>query len=248
MVDLRKSADTFRVSLAKKGVTKMPELEMATALDVSGSFREEHRIGLTNDFLTRIVPWGMTFDPDGKIDVFTFSDGPKSAYHVGAIEEGNYQGFVRDRIIDKVPGWMGMTDYAPVLKLMLAHFGWIVGERASSPKPGFFARMFGKGAKAEEASSPRRAIVFFVTDGAADDPEEATGVIGQAEREGYETFFVFVGMSSRQVNFSLLKSIGDTHGNAVFRRIEDIAAFNQLTDAELNDFFLDPKLTAWLAR
>lgn len=248
MVDLKKSADTFRVSLAKKGVTKMPDLEVATALDVSGSFRDEHEDGLTNVFLTRIVPWGMTFDPDKKIDVFTFSDGVKNAYYVGAIEPGNYQDFVRKNIIDIVPGWRGGTDYAPVLKLILAHFGWIKLPSPVTPsKQGFFGWLFGKKPTADAPVVPKRSIVFFVTDGANDDPDAATAVIADAEKNGYETFFVFVGISNQKVSFTLLKNLAARHGNAIFRNIEDIAAFNDLSDEALNDFFLDDKLTAWLS-
>jgi hypothetical protein len=231
----------------------MPELEMATALDVSGSFLGEHRAGLTNDFLTRIVPWGMTFDPDGKIDVFTFSNGP--AHYVGAIEPGNYQDYVARKIVDRVPGWGGATDYAYVLRMILEHFGW--GQVEVPPSPprksgGFFSRLFG-GAKPAvveraDAVSPRRAIVFFVTDGVNDDPAETREVIGEAEREGYETFFVLVGMSTREKDFPLLKSLAAAHGNVIFRKIDDIRNFNNLSDENLNEFFLDDKLTSWLAR
>lgn len=251
MVDLKKSAETFRVSLAKRGVEKMPALEMAAALDVSGSFEDEHDDGLTGDFLTRIVPWGITFDPDGKIDVFTFSDGAASAHYVGAIEAGNYRNYVRDNIIRKVPGYGGGTDYAHVLKLILAHFGWtdLPGAPQKAVRPGFFARLFGSSAvQVAENSAPRRSIVFFVTDGANDDPAETIAVIGDAERSGYETFFVFVGISNQKVSFTLLNQLASKHGNAIFRKIEDIGKFNTLSDEALNEFFLDDKLTAWLAR
>jgi hypothetical protein len=257
MVNLAKSAESFRVSLAKKGVSKMPALEVVTALDVSGSFLGEHRRGLTNDFLTRIVPWGMTFDPDGKIDVFTFSDGPAHAYYVGAIEPSNYQNYVDSMIVDKVPGWGGATDYSFVLRMILAHFGWGKPEDAapkasSTPKRGLFARLFGgrprPKAVQEDVVAHRRSIVFFVTDGVNDDALETRKVIAEAEREGYETFFVLVGMSSREKDFPLLKSLAAEHRNVIFRKIDDIATFNKMSDDSLNEFFLDDKLASWLAR
>ncbi|MCS4088817.1 VWA domain-containing protein [Rhizobium sp. BK176] len=234
----------------------MPELEVASAVDVSGSFLGEHRAGLTSTFLTRIVPWGITFDPDGKIDIFTFSDGPASAHYVGYMDASNYADYVATNIVDKVPGWGGATDYAHVLRMILAHFGW--GEKQEDAplqpkKTGFFARLFGAGKpsaveqpQADEA--PRRAIVFFVTDGVGDDPEATTKVIGDAEREGHETFFVMVGMSNRSSEFPLLAKLAAKHGNVIFRKIEDIAAFNAMSDEKLNEFFLDEKLTAWLSR
>jgi hypothetical protein len=254
MVNLAKSAETFRVSLEKKGILKMPELEVCSAIDVSGSFIGEHRAGLTSTFLTRIVPWGITFDPDGKIDVFTFSNGRASAHYVGAIDASNYVAYVGENIVEKVPGWGGATDYSHVLRMILSHFGWGKQDEAPAPtkRPGFFARLFGgaKRAAVEQASgeAQRRAIVFFVTDGVGDDPAETTKVIGEAEREGYETFFVLVGMSNSTREFPLLKSLAADHGNVIFRKIEDISAFNKMSDESLNEFFLDDKLTAWLAR
>ncbi|MBY3155392.1 VWA domain-containing protein [Rhizobium laguerreae] len=229
----------------------MPELEVSSALDVSGSFLEEHRAGLTSTFLTRIVPWGITFDPDGKIDVFTFSNGRANAHYVGAIDASNYENYVRDHIENKVPGWGGATDYSHVLRMILAHFGW--GEREQAPaaatKLGFFARLFG-GPKSDrderpQDGAPRRAIVFFVTDGVGDDAAETRQVIGEAEREGYGTFFVLVGMSNSM--FPLLESLAADHGNVIFRKVEDIAAFNKMSDENLNEFFLDDKLTKWLS-
>lgn len=254
MVNLAKSAETFRVSLEKKGILKMPELEVCSAVDVSGSFLGEHRAGLTSTFLTRIVPWGITFDPDGKIDVFTFSNGRASAHYVGYMDASNYVDYVGKNIVDRVPGWGGATDYAHVLRMILSHFGWGKERedvRAQAKKPGFFARLFG-GAKPvagqQDDEAPRRAIVFFVTDGVGDDPEATTQVIGEAEREGCETFFVLVGMSNQTREFPLLKNLAAKHGNVIFRKIEDIAAFNAMSDERLNEFFLDDKLTAWLSR
>jgi hypothetical protein len=252
MVNLEKSAESFKVSLAKKGIIKMPELEVVAAIDVSGSFLGEHRAGLTGNFMTRIVPWGMTFDPDKKLDVFTFSDGPRHAYYVGAIEQSNYENFVEAEIVDNVPGWGGGTDYSYVLRMILGHFGWVAAQAPCSPnrKPGFLARIFG-GVKNQDSASteaPRRAIVFFVTDGQSDDPNETRKVIGDAERAGYETFFVMVGMSKQQRDFPLLRSLANSHGNVIFRKIDNIRDFNKMSDDDLNEFFLDDKLTAWLSR
>lgn len=248
MVSLAKSAEAFRVSLEKKGIVKMPDLEMAAVMDVSGSFVREHRQGLTTGFLSRIVPWGMTFDPDGKIDVFTFSNGP--GHYVGVVEAENHDDYVQRSIVDRVPNWGGATDYAPVLRMVLDHFGWL--KRSSGSKSAsWLSRLFGGliGGRGEVATNaPKRAIVFFLTDGANDDPVEAKKVVAEAERDGYEVFFVLVGMSLRETRFELLKSMAQAHQNVIFRRIEDVEAFNRLSDEALNEFFLDDKLTAWLSR
>ena len=83
-LNLQKSSSTLKLSLQKSGIHSMPVLDMAMVLDVSGSFEDEHLDGTTTDLLTRLAPWGLTFDPDKKIDILTFSNGAASAHLVGA--------------------------------------------------------------------------------------------------------------------------------------------------------------------
>eukprot|EP01030_Chromulinospumella_sphaerica_P021594 gene21594-21544_t len=56
-LDLNKSQQALVLNLAKVGVTETPQVNVAFVMDVSGSFDDEHREGVTNDLLTRLIPW-----------------------------------------------------------------------------------------------------------------------------------------------------------------------------------------------
>lgn len=231
----------------------MPESEVGVAMDVSGSFDDEHREGLTTDLTTRFVPWGLTFDPDRKIDMFTFSSGEASAYLVGSIDEHNYQNYIPRNVIEKVPGYNGGTHYSHVIRLALQHFGWLPSASAPAAKSGgFFGKLFGgkqeAPAAAPQTSTPRRAILFFVTDGQATDNSATSQVIADAERNNYEVFFIMIGASNQRVDFSFLAGLDRNHSNVSFHPITDIKGFTQMTDDQINEFFLTDKLTAWLKK
>ncbi|TLX16540.1 VWA domain-containing protein [Rhizobium sp. MHM7A] len=250
-INLQKSAQNLRISLEKRGIVKMPEMEMAALLDVSGSFDDEHRDGLTNDLLTRLIPWGMTFDPDKKADLFTFSSGERSAYLVGSVDEKNYINYIPNHVIDKVPGYNGGTHYSHVIRKALQHFGWIAGGEA--PKSGgFFGKLFGGNKGASEASSgaPRRAILFFITDGEIQPEDKAatSTIVAQADNEGYEVFIIMIGASNQRVDFSFPDGLARNHRNVAFHTITDIKGFTRMSDDQINDFFLSDKLTAWLKK
>ena len=117
-LNLEKSRAALKLSLEKKGVVTPPRMDVGFALDVSGSYEDEHRDGLTNDLLTRLVPWALTFDPDAKLDLATFSDGERGVVALPAVTAANYLGYVNRHVIDRVDGWCGGTDYRHVL----AHF------------------------------------------------------------------------------------------------------------------------------
>lgn len=122
-LNLQKSEQTLKLCLQKKGILTPPAIDLAILMDVSGSFEDEHVSGITTDLMARLVPWGLTFDPDRKLDVFTFSNGADRVDDVGPITETNYQGFVKNKIIRRVSGWCGGTDYSYVLEKALDSFG-----------------------------------------------------------------------------------------------------------------------------
>ena len=80
-LDLKKAAKSLRLSLDKAGIAQDVTAEVIIDIDVSGSFEDEHEDGTTELLLTRLVPWGLTFDPDRKLDVFTFSNGAGSVHN-----------------------------------------------------------------------------------------------------------------------------------------------------------------------
>lgn len=90
---------------------------------MSGSFEHEHEEGTTRTLITRLVPHGMVLDPDGQMDVFTFSDGERNAHFVGTLTPDDAEGYITRNVVDRVPGWNGGT-YSNVLHRNREHLGW----------------------------------------------------------------------------------------------------------------------------
>lgn len=242
-LNLEKAKSSLKLSLEKTGILTMPVLDMALVMDVSGSFEDEHVDGVTTDLMTRLAPWGLTFDPDRKLDVLTFSHGAASAHKVGELNERNYEGYVREHIIGKVPGWKGATDYSYVLELVLKEFGWIPTE---ARKAGFFGKMIGR--KDQEAKAKKRSLVLFVTDGDNSDKARTMQVLKASEARRDEIYFVFLGVSNGGGRFEFLESIGDVFGNTGFREIRNVREFVGKSDEEINAFLLDNELVGWLKK
>ncbi len=241
-LDLQKSTASLRQSLERKGIHRMPQLDMACALDVSGSFEDEHADGITSLLLGRLVPWGLTFDPDQKIDVLTFSSGALSAHRVGALTENNYLDYVRNHVYAKVPGWKGDTEYSYVLERALEEFGWTAGPK----KTGFLGRMMGRGST--PAKERRGSLIIFITDGDNEDKERTREVLRASEERRDEVYFLFLGVANGGGRFEFLDSIGEEFGNTGFREISNIRTFIAKTDDEINEFLLDDELIGWLRR
>lgn len=244
-LNLDKSTSALKLSLEKKGIVQPPVIDVAIAMDVSGSFEDEHRQGVTNDLLLRLAPWGLAFDPDRKLDVFTFSNGPHHAHHVGALTATNYEDFVRRQIIGKVPGWARGTDYSYVLQKIFQSFGWAA---ADGSKPGFLQRLFGaRSEPAAEAKGPRkRSVVFFITDGENSDQDQTRKVLAQAQRGAYEVYVMFLGVSNQPGEFAFIEELGDEFSNTGFLPIKNLKAFVSQSDEALNEALLVPELLNWL--
>jgi hypothetical protein len=239
-LNLEKSKASLQLCLQKAGVSQLPQLELAFILDVSGSFVDEHKEGITNDLLTRLVPWGLSFDPDKKLDVITFSNGPASVHSVGSVNESNYEGYVAREIIDKVPGWCGATDYSYALEEALRAFGWMAGKQ-----PGLFGRLMGKKA---ETKARKRSLVIFVTDGDNADHARTMEVLKASEERKDEIYFLFIGISNQGSKFPFLDKIGDAFHNTGYISIKNLRAFVKQTDDEINARLLTTELTQWLQR
>lgn len=240
-MDLDKGKEALRLSLVKKGVSAVPAAELAFVLDVSGSFDSAHRSGITQTLLERLVPWAMVFDPDQKLDVFTFSSGPNAAHHTGEVEPGTVAGYIRKNILDTLH-YGGGTEYAPVLRAVLQNFGW---EAKQAAKPGFLGRMFGGKAATGVASSRRRSIVLFVTDGDNGDKREAMQLLEQSQNRGDEVYFLFIGIGG---GFHFLQEVADKFSNTGLVVIDDILRFVAKTDEEINDALIGDELIQWLKK
>lgn len=240
-LNLEKSKASLQMCLQKAGVVKPPVMDMGVLLDVSGSFEDEHRDGSTNQLLTRLVPWGLTFDPDGQLDLSTFSNGPDHVHRVGSIRADNYTDFVAHHVIDRVPGWKGGTDYSYGLEDFLRLFGWLDNQ----PEPqGFFSKLFGD--KKPAPAARRRSLVTVITDGENSDVERTRSVLRASQARQDAVYFLFLGVSNQGSRFPFLQSIGDEFSNTGLVVIPDIRRFVALDDDALNQMLLLDELVAWL--
>lgn len=155
-LNMKKSAEALVLSLKKAGVQAIPAMDVGFALDVSGSYEDEHKDGSTQKLLNRLIPWAMVFDPDKKADVMTFSGGKYNVVNVGPVTPDTCHNLIRGKVIGG-KGWGGSTDYSYVLNAFFELFGWtpvapapaVAPTQAASVVPapqkkkGFWAKLFG---------------------------------------------------------------------------------------------------------
>lgn len=241
-LNLKKSAETLRLSLEKAGVAADIKAEVIFDMDVSGSFEHEHEEGTTSKLVARLVPYGMVLDPDGKVDVFSFSDGKGHVHHVGTVTPDDCRDYIVRNVVDRVPGWKGGTTYSYVLERNLQHFGWLPGETG-----GFLSRFFGISREAP-AFEKKRSIVIFVTDGENDpaDNDRTMRVLGESEQRGDQVYFLFMGACEHTVEFKFLETIAKRFKNTGVVIVRDLDSFVELSDDELNAQLLGPELLEWL--
>lgn len=241
-MNLEKATTALRMNLQKAGIHTPPELEVGIALDVSQSFEDEHTDGITNTLITRLIPWALAFDPDKKIDCFTFSDGPRHVHDVGPITVDNLEGFVRNEVIDHVDGWNGGTDYSYVVERFLAHFGWAqVLEKAS-----FIGKLFGQKDRIVETGEKRKSLVIVITDGDNSDKARTEQILRESEQRKDAVYFLFLGVSNQGTKFPFLNKLGDMFGNVGYYGISNLRAFINLSDDEFNEALVTDELLGWL--
>ncbi|HEX8009671.1 MAG TPA: VWA domain-containing protein [Casimicrobiaceae bacterium] len=242
-LDLNKSARNLRLSLDKVGVATQIKAELVFIIDVSGSFEHEHEEGTTSLLLQRLVPYGMVLDPDGKMDVFTFSGGARNAHYVGTVTPEDSDNYLVRNVCGRVPGWGDGTTYSYVLEKALRHLGWMPQEQQG----GFFSRFFGRPAE-QTPVQKKRSIIIFVTDGENDKSDEARTmrVLEDSQRRGDQVYFLFLGTCDEHVNFEFLQTIARQFKNtgAIIER--DVEGFVKESDEAINARLLRPELIEWL--
>ncbi|MEO8673524.1 MAG: VWA domain-containing protein, partial [Tahibacter sp.] len=243
-LDLNKSTAAFRLSLDKAGVAPDIKAELVVIMDVSQSFEHEHKEGTTSVLLERFVPLAKVLDPDGKIDLITFSDGPDSVQYLGEIDESNARNYIIDNVVKRVRGWNGGTTYSYALQEALRVFGWLPYGAGSAPerKPRFWERLFGL--TPEERATPRpgcekkRSIVLFVTDGENDptsrhgDKRHTREVLRASQERGDQVYFLFIGACEHE-EFDFVEAIAKEFKNTGIVMATDPEAFVELPDDEL---------------
>lgn len=245
-LDLNKSAQSLRLSLEKAGVAPDIKAELIFDIDVSGSFEHEHEEGTTSKLIERLVPYGMVLDPDGAMDVFTFSHGERTAYRVGTVRPADAEGYILRNVVDRVPGWKGGTTYSYVLEKNLQHFGWLPLDEQGGLLQSL-SRFFG-GEQKQRFRDRKRSIVIFVTDGENEDDDEARTmrVLADSQRRGDHVYFLFIGACEHNVEFRFLKTIASRFKNTGVVIIRDLESFVEKSDAEISAELLGPELIDWL--
>ncbi|WP_395015370.1 VWA domain-containing protein [Dongia sp.] len=248
-LDLNKAAQSLRLSLDKAGVAQNIKAELIFDIDVSGSFEHEHEEGTTSQLIERLVPYGMVLDPDGAMDVFTFSDGRGNAHRVGTVTPKESEGYILENVVDRVPGWKGGTSYSYVLEKNLQHFGWLPCETDHETGLGaLISRFFGGARKEPHYHEQKRSIVIFVTDGEneASDERRTMQVLEASQSRGDNVYFLFIGACEHNVDFKFLKTIAKKFENTGVVIIRDLEAFVEKSDEEISAELLGPELISWL--
>lgn len=240
-LNLEKSAKSLQLCLQKAGILTPPVLDVGVGMDVSKSFEDEHRDGVTDKLATRLVAWGLVFDPDRKIDMMTFSDGASHVHDVGPVDERNYQGFIPNRVVNNVVGWNGGTTYSHVIEKFLSHFGWL-GDVVQ--KAGFFGKLLGQKDRVI-AGAKKPSLVTIVTDGDNQDKERTHRVLAESQARGDKVFFLFLGICNGRPNFSFLEGLNAQYSNVSFVEIKDLRAFVDASDDQVNELLVTKKLVQW---
>lgn len=244
-LDLNKSAESLRLSLDKAGVQADVKAELIFDIDVSGSFEHEHEEGTTSTLLERLVPYGMVLDPDGQMDVFTFSDGERNVHHVGVVTPEDSAGYLRREIVGRVPGWAGGTTYSYVLERNLQHLGW---SPRRDQQPGLFSRFWSRPVVAEAPAEKKRSIIIFVTDGENHESDDARTirVLEESQDRRDRVYFLFLGFCDTNPDFKFIRTIAERFSNTGAVIIQNLAGFIALSDEELHARLLSPELISWL--
>jgi hypothetical protein len=246
-LDLNKSARALRLSLDKAGVNPGVKAELAFDIDVSGSFEHEHEEGTTSTLLSRLVPYGMVLDPDGMMDVFTFSDGERHVHHAGVVTPKDSDDYLKRNVVERVPGWGGGTTYSYVLERNLRHFGWLPPEETPT-LGGMISRFLGRGPAQLPPGEKKRSVVFFITDGENDGADESRTmrVLGDSQERGDQVYVLFMGMCDRNPDFKFIRKAAERFRNTGVLIVRDLEGFVALSDDELNAKLLVPELVDWL--
>lgn len=251
---LNKATESLKLELQKRSIQTIVPCQVKLAMDVSGSFDDEHRQGYTQDLLNRFMPFALIFDKDGVIDSYTFAT--KSG-RLPKIDKDNFDSYIQSKVINCY-GYNGCTYYKPVLELIAedaSPHDVVVsgGQEAIAAKPaGFFGKMFGKKDVQEQVAvapvitkgETEKELIFFVTDGAADDTDKAKEFIQKMGKEN--VFFVFISVGDRDIQ--LFKESFESTPFSIYLKLtkSEIRNLHSWTDEQMYDLLLQPSLIAWM--
>ncbi|USN15375.1 hypothetical protein KIKIMORA_02290 [Brevundimonas phage vB_BpoS-Kikimora] len=225
-IDLAKKVETVTISLAKKGITKVPPLRVAAVYDDSGSMMQLYSNGTVQKAADQVLAIGMKFDDDGQVDSFKFNT---VAAYVGTQDENQFGTFVKDAILSRNDLWGGTSYGAGLQAVMDFFFGRGVQSRAYVPgvkKKGLFG--FGGGEtkgtyenKVFKSEGKDPVMVLFFTDGEPTDGQAAARIIAAAEKANQPIYFNLIGVGNS--SFRVLEKLADDYDNCGYVHLNGFA-------------------------
>lgn len=228
MINLDMSKQKLKLQLQKANVNTINPCQVSFALDVSGSFDDEHERGYTQELLNRIVPFALLFDKDGELDSFAFSS--KTEKTIPATED-NIEDFI-SKVIQKT-GCYGLgTNYLPAFKALVEN-----GTEGEEKKG-----LWGFLSKGSKKVSRGKQLSFFITDGEAYDQNTAKEWLEENISE--EHFIVFITIGSE------FKFFRNNYSNTEFSSyhhmtIDELRKLKNKSDEDLYEQFVTANLADW---
>lgn len=266
--NLEKSTQALSFALAKHNVGSIIPCQVHVVMDVSGSFRDEHRAGYTQQLLNRFVPFSMLFDKDQILDSYAFGSNAKQLTEITA---SNYSDYIKKYMpVNGVGGCS--TDYADAFRLMVQSVQTVTGKhqvtkqvptqvqkQVVKPATGFFGKLFGKSEVTLETETVMQTVVetvnttaqsddkhlfFFVTDGDPDSESQAQKTLEKLMQDNI--FIVFISINNQRVHFLNIfaQQPYAMYLNYTPSQLRDL---HNVTDEDLyGQLLAAPQLTAWM--
>lgn len=220
------------VNLSKKSGVDLgsTSAKVVVVLDYSGSMSELYKNGTVQRTINRLVPLGLTFDDNGTIDVYLFSNDYKK---IDDLNLTNYESYVGN-VVMKSGFSMGGTSYAPVLRSIITGNSKTTG--------GFLGIGKRTVIDAPIVDDGDPTFILFITDGENADKTEADKIIKQSSE--MNVFIQFIGIGNEK--FKYLMALDDMPGrkrdNTGFSKMKDL---DKVGDDELYTNVLE-QFSGWL--
>lgn len=226
-ISLDKRVEKVGIVLAKRNIRKAPVVRVGMALDISGSTQRMYNSGTMQETVDRLLAMAMTFDDNGELDAWTFTE---SFSKLPTITQNNIDNYVNKSILNNssVRKWGG-TSYSPVMAEM-------VEEYFPANQTSWMKAVFSKPQQINTAP----AMVLFVTDGDTDDKSKAAKVLREAQKNNVYWQMVGVGPAS---HFKFLQEMADELPNVGFVNMQSL----DMTDEDLYDQLISDEFCQWVS-
>lgn len=251
-IDLSKRVEAVGIQLKKNGITTVPAVRVACAIDVSGSTSPLFSSGVMSETIDRLLAVAVRFDDDGNLDAWAFDD---EVSELPVMTAKSYGTYARKSIIDNtsISKWGG-THYGNAINAITASYFPELNTQTAQPvvesKPagGFLGRLFGSKPEAAPAAAPQvqvttkqsdPAMVLFITDGATSCEQDARRALEKAA--GSPVYWQMVGVGPAS-NFTFLKKVADDLPNVGFINLSSLS----MTDEQLYEKLINPEFCQWI--